>query len=136
MSRGSKEGERQGSKGVSSGEKRKKPRFRVQFPLGYSLTEGKTTHTAGLTADASEGGLLVYLPEKIEVGTVLKIEILYPKGLSLDAITATAKAVWSDLGTSQDSKEHRYGLQFQLIDGEDLKKLKTLLEEAAKGHDW
>ncbi len=134
MTEGSKGGARQSSSGGPSTEKRKNPRFRVQFPLGYSLTDGKTTHTAGLTADASEGGLLVYLPEKIPVGAILRIEILYTKDLSLDAIAATAKAVWTDLVSNQSSKEHRYGLQFQVIDEGNLNKLKALLKEVARDH--
>ena len=133
------EGNRKGSKferpkGILAVEKRKHPRYSVEFPLDYSLVDGKTTYNGGLTMDASEGGLLVYLPERIELGAILRIEIFYAKDLSLESIRATAKVVWSDLALKQSEGDQRYGLQFQSIDEADLTKLKTLLKEVAKAH--
>ena len=119
----------QGAKGVFAAEKRKHPRYSIEFPLDYSRVEGKTTYNGGLTADASEGGLLVYLPERIEIGTLLRIEIFYTKDLSFQAITATTKVVWSDLAS-----KNWYGLEFQSIDEANLGKLKALLREVAKTH--
>ena len=133
------EGNKKGSKferpkGILAVEKRKHPRYSVEFPLDYSLVDGKTTYNGGLTMDASEGGLLVYLPERIELGAILRIEIFYAKDLSLESIRATAKVVWSDLALKQSEGDQRYGLQFQSIDEADLTKLKTLLKEVAKAH--
>jgi hypothetical protein len=50
-----------------------------------------------MVANACEGGLLVYLPETIKAGAMLKVEILFVKGLKLNMIKATTKVVWSDL---------------------------------------
>jgi hypothetical protein len=52
-------------------ERRKHPRIRVEFPLDYSHVHAKETH-GGIVANACEGGLLVYLPELMEIGTLLK----------------------------------------------------------------
>jgi c-di-GMP-binding flagellar brake protein YcgR len=114
--------------GVLSIEKRKYPRFSVELPLNYFRTEGKET-LGGMVANASEGGLLVYLPERIEIGALLKIEIFYVRGLELDTIKAVAKVVWCDLAARESWGEHRYGLQFQYIDQKDLSRLTTLLKE-------
>ncbi len=119
-------------KGVLAVERRKHPRYSIEFPMDYSLLDGKTAFNAGLAADASEGGLLVYLSERIETGAMLKIEIFYAKGLALETITAIAKVVWSDLASKLRWGEHWYGLQFQSIDDENFEKLKTLLKEATK----
>ena len=114
--------------GVLSIEKRKYPRFSVELPLNYSRAEGKET-LGGMVANASEGGLLVYLPERMEIGAFLKIEIFYVRGLELDTIKAVAKVVWCDLAARESWGEHRYGLQFQYIDQKDLSRLTTLLKE-------
>ncbi len=114
--------------GVLSIEKRKYPRFSVELPLNYSRTEGKEI-LGGMVANASEGGLLVYLPERMAMGAFLKIEIFYVKGLELDTIKAVAKVVWCDLAARESWGEHRYGLQFQHIDEKDLGRLTTLLKE-------
>ena len=113
--------------GVLSIEKRKYPRFSVELPLNYSRAESKDT-LGGMVANASEGGLLVYLPERIEIGGLLKIEIFYVRGLELDTIRAVAKVVWCDLAARESWGEHRYGLQFEYIDEKDFSRLSTLLK--------
>ena len=114
--------------GVLSIEKRKYPRFSVELPLNYSRAEGKDT-LGGMVANASEGGLLVYLPERMEIGALLKIEIFYVRGLELDTIKAVAKIVWCDLAARESWGEHRYGLQFQYFDQKDLSRLTILLKD-------
>jgi c-di-GMP-binding flagellar brake protein YcgR len=117
--------------GVLAIEKRKYPRFSVELPLDYSRVNGKEI-LGGMVSNASEGGLLVYLPEKIELGASLKIEIFYVKGLELDTIKAVARVVWCDLAARESWGEHRYGLQFQSIDEKDFGRLTTLLKEVGK----
>lgn len=117
-----------GKMGVLAIEKRKHPRFSVELPLDYSRVNGKEV-LGGMVANASEGGLLAYLPERIEIGTSLRIEIFYVRGLELGTITAVVKVVWSDLAARESWGEHRYGLQFESIDGHDFNRLTTLLKE-------
>ncbi len=117
--------------GVLAIEKRKYPRFSVELPLDYSRVDGKET-LGGMVANASEGGLLAYLPERIDIGALLKLEIFYVRGLELDTIKAVAKVVWCDLAARDSWGEHRYGLQFQSIDEKDFNRLITLLKEVGK----
>jgi c-di-GMP-binding flagellar brake protein YcgR len=117
--------------GVLAIEKRKYPRFSVELPLDYSRVNGKETY-GGMVANASEGGLLVYLPERIEIGSLLKIEIFYVGGLELNTIKAVVKVVWADLAARESWGEHRYGLQFESIDEKDFNRLATLLKEVGK----
>lgn len=118
----------QSKMGVLAIEKRKYPRFSVELPLNYSRVNGKKP-LGGMVANASEGGLLVYLPERIESGALLKIEIMYLRGLELDTIQAIGKVVWCDLAARESWGEHRYGLQFQSISQKDFTRLTTLLKE-------
>jgi len=117
--------------GVLAIEKRKHPRFSVELPLDYSRVEGKGTF-GGMVANASEGGLLVYLPERMEIGTLLKIELFYVKELELDTIKAVVKVVWSDMAARESWGEHRYGLKFEYIDEKDFSRLTALLKEVGK----
>ncbi|OGQ00409.1 MAG: hypothetical protein A2026_13790 [Deltaproteobacteria bacterium RBG_19FT_COMBO_46_12] len=117
--------------GVLAIEKRKHPRFSVELPLDYSRVEGKGTF-GGMVANASEGGLLVYLPERMEIGTLLKIELFYVKELELDTIKAVVKVVWSDMAARESWGEHRYGLKFEYIDEKDFGRLTALLKEVGK----
>ena len=113
--------------GVLSIERRKYPRYNVELPLSYSRVNDKELF-GGIVANASGGGVLVYLPEKMEIGAVLTIEIFFLRGFELDTIHLIAKAVWNDLTTKGNLGEFRYGLEFQYIDQKDYDKLLALLE--------
>jgi c-di-GMP-binding flagellar brake protein YcgR len=82
-----------------------------------------------MVVNVSEGGLLVYLPQRMEIGAVLKIEILYVQGLEFNTIKAVAKIVWSDLAAKESFGEYRYGLQFLHIDEKEFARLMNLLKE-------
>lgn len=115
-------------KGVVVIERRKLPRFNLELPLDYFRIENNGNY-GGIVANASEMGILVYLPEKMEIGTALSTEIFYAKGLELDSIRAISKVVWADLPARKTWGEYRYGLQFQSIDKKNLSKLKNLFKE-------
>jgi c-di-GMP-binding flagellar brake protein YcgR len=129
-----KKGESRSKEGVFVVERRKHPRIRIELPLDYSLVDSEETH-GGLIADISEGGLLVYLPEALKLETLLRIQILFVKGMELNSIKAIAKIVWSDLATKTISEENRYGLEFQSFIEGDLQKLKTILKEVGETYE-
>jgi len=117
--------------GVLAVDRRKYPRYSVELPLDYCRVEGRETY-GGIVANASEGGVLVYLPERMEMGAVLKVEIFYVSGLELDTVKAIAKIVWADLAAKTSWGEYRYGLQFESIDEKDFTRLTNLLKEIGK----
>jgi c-di-GMP-binding flagellar brake protein YcgR len=123
--------ESKSKEGVFVVERRKRPRISIELPFEYSGVDGKEIH-GGISVDVSEGGFLVYLPEAMEIGTILKIEILFVKGPELNTIKGIAKVVWSDLAAKESWGENRYRLQFQSFQEGDLHKLKNLLKEVRK----
>lgn len=123
----------QSKEGIFLVEKRKNPRISVELPFDYSLVERGEAHR-GMVADASVGGILVYLLEKIEMGALLRIEIFFAKRTELTTITAIAKVVWSDLAAKESWAKYRYGLQFLSFFAGDLNRLKILLKEIGKTH--
>ena len=117
--------------GILAVEKRRYPRYTAEFPLDYAKVEEKETY-GGMVANVSEGGLLVYLTQRMEMGTALRIEILYVQGLEFNTIKAIAKIVWSDLAAKESWGEYRYGLQFLHIEENDFARLMNLLKEIGK----
>ena len=116
--------------GIFIVERRKHPRLSMELPLDYRIE--REDRFGGITTNASIGGVLVYLPEPIVVGTSLKIEILFAKGSELNSIKADAKVVWSDLAPKEIWGEYRYGLEFESFQEGDLQKLKKLLREVGE----
>lgn len=117
--------------GILAVEKRRYPRYTAEFPMDYTRIDDKGTY-GGMVANVSEGGLLVYLPQRMEIGSVLKIEILYVQGLEFNTIKAVAKIVWSDLAAKESYGEYRYGLQFLHIEEKEFDRLVDLLKEIGK----
>jgi hypothetical protein len=117
--------------GILAVERRKHPRFVVELPLDYTRTEASDL-LGGIVANASEGGLLVYLPEKVDIGTLLKIQIFYVRDLEFNLVKGIAKVVWCDLAARESWGEHRYGLQFVSIREEEMNKLVLVLKDVGK----
>ena len=116
--------------GVFAVERRRYPRYSIEFPLIYSVAEGNPASRWGLATDAGEGGILAYLKERLKTGAILKIETFYPGKLAFTKISATAKLVWSGLAANGRFGKHRYGLQFESIPKGDLNKLRILLRKS------
>ena len=76
-------------------EKRRYFRFSLRLPMEYSLV-GSSRVRVGHTVDICEDGLLMNIPERIEVGQVLKIKVFYPLNSNLSYFHALAEAVRLD----------------------------------------
>ena len=61
--------------GTVNFEKRKHPRFSIDLPVEYSRTDLFVKH--GRAINASEGGLLLYLPEQVEIWSTFEIETFF-----------------------------------------------------------
>ena len=120
--------------GIAIFERRRQPRRRVVLSFDYSRLVDREDH-GGTLADANEGGLQVYLPEKLQIGDLFKIKIFAPVNSEVETIQAIAKVVWASR-TRMRSGKYRYGLQLQSFYKGDLDKYKALLngvEEKREG---
>jgi len=111
-------------------ERRRHPRVIVELPFDYSRMDGEEKN-GGFATNASQGGLLVYLPEVIEKGALLKIVILFVKDSALNTVKGIAKVVWCNLAAKAAWGEHRYGLEFQSFNKGSLDKLELLLRKGS-----
>ena len=106
-------------------ERRKYPRFPVDLPIDYTLMENGNAD-AGSVANASEGGLMVFLNERMDVGTKMVVFIPFILDAEATGIKATCKVVWRDFGAIAGGARYQYGLQFMDIGQEDVQKLRKL----------
>jgi len=122
-----------GRGGIFLVERRRHPRISIEVPFDYSrIDDGEACR--GIGVDASEGGLLANLLEKIEIGALLKIDMLFKNGTEMTMIKAIAKVVWSDLASQKSWAEYKYGIQFLSFFKGDLHRLKALLKEVGRSH--
>jgi c-di-GMP-binding flagellar brake protein YcgR len=111
--------------GIVNFEKRKHPRFSVDLPVEYSQTDLSVEQ--GRAINASEGGLLLYLPEQVGMGNHLRLKLFFTMGSDLNAIETVVEVVWVDMHLEKDRGDYPTGVRFVDISAEDVGKLKDFL---------
>ena len=117
--------------GVANLERRRHPRFSIDLPIEYHLIPSSLSHT-GRALNASEGGLLVYLSQQIEIGQHLKIKLFFASGSHLNSIEILTEVVWVDIHLGKDWGDYRCGVKFMEISQEDLKRLENFLRSLSE----
>src|SRR4030042_2964824 len=112
--------------GIVNLEKRGHPRFKVDLPIEYSQVDSPIGQ-AGRVVNASEGGLLVYLPEKMEIGQHLQVKLFFVSGSELNTIEMLTEVVWRDIHLGKNWGDYRSGVKFVDISTTDLNRLEDLL---------
>ena len=115
---------------VPSMERRGSRRFKVDLPMDYSRLE-KMRLRAGLAGDASEGGLMIYMQERMKIGTKLYVAVLFSLGFELTGVKALSQIIWKDARPGEGWGRYKYGVKFLQIADEDLHKLKQLRADLA-----
>jgi hypothetical protein len=108
-------------------EKRKHPRFSVDLPIEYSQIDSPIGHT-GRGLNISEGGLLIYFPEKMDLSQYLRLKLFLSLGSELSTIETLVEVVWMDIHQGKDWGDYRCGVRFIDISPEDMTKLKNFLK--------
>jgi PilZ domain-containing protein len=107
-------------------EKRKHPRFDVDLPIKYGRTQLFLKFARAV--NASEGGLLLRLPEEVEVGQQIGLKLFFPTQSQLNTIRASVQVIWMDLHMRKDwSWDYETGVRFVDICTEDRTVLKNFL---------
>ncbi len=111
--------------GTVNFERRKHPRINVDLPIEYARSDLVANH--GRAINASEGGLLIYFPEQMEIGQQLKLKLFFTSGSDLNTIEALVEVVWMDIHVGKDWGEYRTGVRFVDISQESLDRLKNFM---------
>ncbi len=111
--------------GTVNFERRIHPRFSLDLPVEYWEGDNSRSHP-GRTGDVSEGGILLYLPQEIEMGKNLRLRLFIDSGVDFISIEALVEVVWKDLPFGGKG-EYRIGVKFIDISEKDMTILKDFL---------
>ena len=111
--------------GTVNFEKRKHPRFSVDLPVEYSRTD--LVVEQGRAVNASQGGLLLYLPEQMGMGHHLRLKLFFTMGSELNTIETVVEVVWADMHLEKERGDYRTGVRFVEISAEDVGRLQDFL---------
>ena len=112
--------------GIVNLERRRYRRFTVKLPIEYYRADSPMNQT-GQTFDASEGGLQILFPERMEIGQALKLKLFFSSESQLNAIAMLVKVVWVNADLAEGEKGYRSGVRFVDIAQEEMTKLKDFL---------
>lgn len=116
--------------GLVNFEKRRYPRFSIDLPIEYYRLPSSEKRQARVS-NISEGGIMIYVPEKLEIGQQLRVKIFFLAEPNLAAMEAIGEVVWIDL-CLEEGNEYRSGLKFIEVSADDLRRLKNFLHDLAK----
>jgi hypothetical protein len=111
--------------GTLNFERRRYPRFSVDFPVEYTRKDMAVKQ--GRVINASEGGLLVYFPEQMEIGQHLRLKLFLISGSELNMMEILNQVVWKDTLSGEVREDYRTGVKFVDISLEDQCTLKSFL---------
>jgi len=103
-------------------ERRKYPRIAVNLPVEYWPMNGSKS-SPGHTVDISIGGLLLSLPEAIEVGQNLELSLYFDPGFHFMSMEARVKVVWRNMDAG-NGRDHKVAVKFVDLSAEDRERLK------------
>ena len=106
-------------------DQRKTPRICINLPIGLCRTNA-AGDSIGRAADASEGGLMLFLPEPIGIGEQLSLKIYSASSFDVGAIEALVAVVWR-VDQAESDGGYRTGVRFVEISRMDRERLRDLL---------
>jgi c-di-GMP-binding flagellar brake protein YcgR len=108
-------------------ERRGAPRIPLRLPSKY-YSPAKASARLCYTINICETGVLLCLPEKVNVGDSLLVEIYYCFDFDLKSFEAVGKVVWVKKKKEADSK-YQAALEFIEIAPADSRNLKRFLQK-------
>jgi c-di-GMP-binding flagellar brake protein YcgR len=98
----------------------------VDLPIEYYRIDSSIGHT-GKALNISEGGLLIYFPEQMDIGQYIRLKLFLSLGSELNTIEVLAEVVWVDIHLDKGWGDYRCGVNFIDVSPEDMTKLEKLL---------
>ena len=106
-------------------ERRKHPRYYGKLPVEYQRATSTKIRT-GHTVNIGDGGLMVSLSERLQIGEQMEMKFYCSSGLDLVAVRAVVKVIWAENEENKDGY-CRFGVSYVSISPEDRASLKSFL---------
>ena len=112
---------------------RSHPRFSVSLPIDYwRVTSVK--HRNGRTGNIGENGMLIYVPEQIEIGKNVRLKVFFSTPREMDFIRVLGEVVWNN-GYWRNEGGYQIGMKYVKISPEDAYKLKSFLNNLTSSNN-
>lgn len=111
--------------GITHFHRRRYPRIDLSLPVEYTTKEAPA-YRLTRSGTIGGGGLMLYLPVNVAIGTVMELKIHLPDTLR---IPCTARVVWTELLTGLEGNDFKTGVEFVQISEQELEVLRNFIKE-------
>jgi c-di-GMP-binding flagellar brake protein YcgR len=112
-------------KGKTAEEERKEPRVLLNLPIDYNAEKSPTSRP-GYTSNLSPGGVLLNVPERLDIGQEISLRIFFAFGPELETVNVNSRVVWVRRAEKEGS--YRSGVKFLDLSATDRKRLGRFFE--------
>jgi c-di-GMP-binding flagellar brake protein YcgR len=116
---------RKKSRNADQPEGRKHPRAALNLPVEYYATNPQNPRL-GHTSDLSPGGVMLNIPEKLDVGQLIKLAIFVYLDKTVETIQVNSQVVW--VAGAEKEGGFRSGVKFTDLSSNDRHKLEKFFE--------
>jgi len=96
------------------------------LPIEYSHLRSPNSSSCH-SINASEGGLLICLQQRLEMGECINLKIFFQSGPNLLAIESIAQVMWVD-ESKENGGEYHHGVKFVTMTEQDRQQFKGFLD--------
>jgi len=107
-------------------EVRKHDRVHLNLPVEYYANNRKKSRL-GHTTNLSPGGVMLNIPEKLDIGQPISLAIFVSMGKSVESIKVNSQVIWVE-GAEKDGG-FRSGVKFMDLSASDRNKLEKFFEQ-------
>lgn len=109
-------------------ERRRAPRYRVNWTIRYERLEPPPVHGDGKTRDVSQTGAGLMIAEKLPIGSVIRLEVTPPEENYF--LKTTAEVVWLKEVPVDGPRQFFIGIRFRDLNSADEQRI----TRALRGH--
>jgi len=115
-------------------EKRKFLRVRIDFGLQYKIKDSHSPLKKAVSVNISEGGIMMKIPKKLDIGTLLKLKITLPSPHV--TISTLARVVYVLDNYWDEYPPCRCGVEFLELKKKDRELIRKFVNETIAKLDW
>ncbi len=112
--------------GKTTADEREEPRVMLNLPIDYNADKSSTTRR-GYTSNLSPGGVLLNVPERLDIGQEITLRIFFAFGPELETVRVNSRVVWVRRAEKEGS--YRSGVKFLDLSAADKKRLGRFFEK-------
>lgn len=115
-------------------ERRRFPRVRTDFGVKYQIKDSDLPSIIAVSINIGEGGIMMKISEKLDVGALLKLNITLPP--PYDNIEVSARVIYVLENYWDDYPPYRCGVELVDLKEKDRERIKKFVNETIAKLDW